>query len=70
MVHTKIGQLDATEGNTIPTGITFRQTGLIRKPYKYGSNNRSSSANNISANNAVVDDITKIVSELIKKIGG
>ena len=47
MIHTKIGELDATEGNTIPTGITFRQTGLIRKPYKYGSNNRSSSANNI-----------------------
>ena len=52
MVHAKIGELDATEGNTIPTGITFRQTGLIRKPYKYGSNNTSSSANNATANGA------------------
>jgi len=59
MIHAKIGELDVTEGNTIPTGITFRQTGLIRKPYKYGSNNRSSSANNVSANNAV-GQVTKL----------
>jgi hypothetical protein len=35
MIVSRIGEIDATENNTIPTDIFFRQYGLLVNPYKY-----------------------------------
>jgi hypothetical protein len=35
MLLSRIGEIDATENNRIPTDITFRQYGLLVNPYKY-----------------------------------
>jgi len=35
MILSRIGEIDATEGDVIPTDIYFRQYGLLVNPYKY-----------------------------------
>jgi hypothetical protein len=35
MILSRIGEIDSTENNTIPTDIYFRQYGLLVNPYKY-----------------------------------
>jgi hypothetical protein len=40
MIVTRVGELDATEKESLPTNVTFRQYGLIVDPYKYSSNVR------------------------------
>jgi hypothetical protein len=49
MVAVRLGEIDSTEGGLISTDTTFRQYGLMRDPYKYGSNTvvSSSSANTV-----------------------
>jgi len=56
MISTKIGQIDSTEGGLISTGTTFRQYGLMRDPYKYGS---TIVANN-STSNSVISQTTDL----------
>lgn len=38
MILSRIGEIDATENNSIPTDIFFRQYGLLVNPYKYNEN--------------------------------
>jgi hypothetical protein len=45
MVAVRLGEIDSTEGGLISTDTTFRQYGLMRDPYKYGSNTVVSSSN-------------------------
>ena len=45
MVAVRLGEIDSTEGGLISTDTTFRQYGLMRDPYKYGSNTVVSSTN-------------------------
>ena len=45
MVAMRIGEIDSTEGGLISTGTTFRQYGLMRDPYKYGTTSVVSSSN-------------------------
>jgi hypothetical protein len=35
MIVSRVGEVDATENNVIPTDINFRQYGLLVNPYKY-----------------------------------
>lgn len=43
MILSRIGEIDATENNSIPTDIFFRQYGLLVNPYKYNENEPMSS---------------------------
>jgi hypothetical protein len=45
LVAMRIGEIDSTEGGLISTGTTFRQYGLMRDPYKYGTASVVSSSN-------------------------
>lgn len=56
MVSTKIGEVESTENGIIPTGIQFRQIGLIRNPYKYGTNTAITDA----TANDVVSQVTTL----------
>lgn len=51
MISMKIGEVDSSENGLISVDTTFRQYGLLRDPYKYGSNiptNKTTSNNVIS----------------------
>ena len=50
MVVMRIGEIDSTEGGLISANTTFRQYGLLRDPYKYGS---SVQANTATANSVI-----------------
>jgi len=50
MVVMRIGEIDTTEGGLISANTTFRQYGLLRDPYKYGS---SVQANTATANSVI-----------------
>ena len=50
MVAMKIGEIDSTEGGLISANTTFRQYGLLRDPYKYGT---SVQANTATANSVI-----------------
>lgn len=43
MILSRIGEIDATENDSIPTDIFFRQYGLLVNPYKYNENEPMSS---------------------------
>jgi hypothetical protein len=45
MVAVRLGEIDSSEDGLISTDTTFRQYGLMRDPYKYGSNTVVSSTN-------------------------
>jgi hypothetical protein len=45
MILSRIGEVDATENNTIPTDIYFRQYGLLINPYKYNDSDAMSETN-------------------------
>ena len=45
MVSERIGQVDSTENGLISATTSIRQYGLLRDPYKYGSNTSVSSSN-------------------------
>jgi hypothetical protein len=38
MIVSRIGEIDATEGEILPLDINFRQYGLVINPYKYDEN--------------------------------
>jgi hypothetical protein len=56
MLAVRIGELDTTEGGLISSDTSFRQVGLLRDPYKYGSNNRV----NITTANNVISQTTDL----------
>ena len=56
MVTSKIGEIESTENGKIPVGIQFRQIGLIRNPYKYGTNTAITDA----TANDVVSQVTTL----------
>lgn len=45
MVAVRIGELDSTENGLISVDTSFRQFGLMRDPYKYGSTSRVETSN-------------------------
>ena len=45
MILSRIGEIDATENDTIPTDIYFRQYGLLVNPYKYADTNPMTETN-------------------------
>ena len=45
MILSRIGEVDATENNIIPTDIYFRQYGLLINPYKYNDSDAMSETN-------------------------
>ena len=45
MILSRIGEVDATENNVIPTDIYFRQYGLLINPYKYNDSDAMSETN-------------------------
>jgi hypothetical protein len=49
MITQRIGEVDASENNLIPTDTSFRQYGLLVNPYKYDDNEQlnESEANNV-----------------------
>lgn len=55
MVSMKIGEIDSTENGIFPIDTSFRQFGLLRNPYKYGSNSIVTSANANSAISQTTD---------------
>jgi hypothetical protein len=50
MIAMKIGEIDSSESGLISVNTTFRQYGLLRDPYKYGSN---TSTNKATSNNVI-----------------
>jgi hypothetical protein len=50
MVAVRIGEIDSTEQGLISVDTTFRQIGLLRDPYKYGS---TVAANTATANSVI-----------------
>ena len=50
MIVMKIGEIDSSEDGLISVNTTFRQYGLLRDPYKYGSN---TSTNKATSNNVI-----------------
>jgi hypothetical protein len=50
MIAMKIGEIDSSEDGLISVNTTFRQYGLLRDPYKYGSN---TSTNKATSNNVI-----------------
>jgi len=56
MVTSKIGEIESTENGKIPVDIKFRQIGLIRNPYKYGTNTAITDA----TANDVVSQVTTL----------
>ena len=59
MIAMRIGEIDSTEGGVISSNTSFRQYGLLRDPYKYGT---TTQANTATANSVVsqTTDITLI----------
>jgi len=59
MIAMRIGEIDSTEGGLISANTTFRQYGLLRDPYKYGT---TSQANTATANSVIsqTTDVTLI----------
>lgn len=59
MIAMRIGEIDSTEGGVISSNTTFRQYGLLRDPYKYGT---TTQANTATANTVVsqTTDVTLI----------
>ena len=55
MVAVRVGDLDSTEGGRISIDTSFRQFGLLRDPYKYGSSNVVTSATANSVISQTVD---------------
>lgn len=56
MIAIRIGEIDSSEEGLISTDTTFRQYGLMRDPYKYGSNVVVSS----SSANATISQTTNL----------
>lgn len=56
MVSVRIGEIDSTEGGKISIDTAFRQYGLLRSPYKYGSANIA----NTSTANSIVSQTTDL----------
>ena len=59
MIAMRIGEIDSTEGGVISSNTSFRQYGLLRDPYKYGT---TTQANTATANSVIsqTTDITLI----------
>ena len=57
MISTKIGEIDSSEDGLISVDTTFRQYGLLRDPYKYGSN----TSTNKSTSNNVISQTTDVL---------
>lgn len=57
MISMKIGELDSSEGGKISTDTSFRQFGILRDPYKYGSSVpvNSSTANSVISQTVNLD---------------
>lgn len=56
MIAMRIGEVDSTEGGIISVDTSFRQYGLLRDPYKYGTTTK---ATNLTAN-SVISQTTNI----------
>lgn len=56
MVAVRIGEVDSTENGIISTDTTFRQYGLLRDPYKYGT----TVAANTATANLVISQTTDV----------
>lgn len=56
MAAVRIGELDSSENGLISVGTSFRQYGLLRDPYKYGSVNRLE----VSNANTVISQTTDL----------
>jgi len=56
MLAVRIGELDSTEGGKISVDTSFRQYGLLRDPYKYGSTSRLE----VSNANTVISQTTDL----------
>ena len=56
MIAMRIGEIDSTEGGLISANTTFRQYGLLRDAYKYGSN----TATNTATANSVISQTTNL----------
>jgi hypothetical protein len=56
MVAVRIGEIDSTEGGVISVDTSFRQFGMLRNPYKYGSVSKVESANA----NSVISQTTNL----------
>jgi hypothetical protein len=56
MVVMRIGEIDTTENGLISANTTFRQYGLLRDPYKYGSSTQA----NTAVANSVISQTTNL----------
>ena len=56
MIAMRIGEIDSTEGGVISANTTFRQYGLLRDPYKYGTTTQVTT----STANSVISQTTDI----------
>jgi hypothetical protein len=55
MIVSRIGEIDATENNIIPTDIDFRQYGLLVNPYKYDDNEPMNENNTLDVISQTLD---------------
>jgi hypothetical protein len=55
MIVSRIGEIDATENNIIPTDIYFRQYGLLVNAYKYDDNEPMNENNSLDAISQTLD---------------
>jgi hypothetical protein len=70
MIVQRIGEVDSTENNYIPTNISFRQYGLLVNPYKYDENEQvqDSEANNIISQTTDITILTGLPYILNEKV--
>jgi hypothetical protein len=55
MIISRIGEIDATENEIVPTDIDFRQYGLLVNPYKYADNEPMSDNNTLDVISQTLD---------------
>jgi hypothetical protein len=55
MIVSRIGEIDATENNIIPTDIFFRQYGLLVNPYKYAEDSAMTENNSLDVISQTLD---------------
>ena len=56
IARAKIGEIDSTENGKVATDISFREVGLMRRPYKYGTVR----TNLVDANSDVLTGVTRL----------
>jgi len=63
IARAKFGEIDSTEGGKIGTDISFREVGLMRRPYKYGTvrtdlNSANGGVEQVEANDNILVGVT------------